>query len=118
MTHVMFAALHRGSASSSKASSESSALTSSAAVLARSGSITMDGNSRCVTSIAPKRVLVAASRLSRSCRVAAHRLVIRRPGVEPYYRDIPEAELSALLADMEAIGDDLDRFQAFVTAAG
>jgi hypothetical protein len=56
-------------------------------------------------------------RLSTSRRVAAHRLVIRRPGVEPYYRDIPEPELSALLAEMEAIGDDADRFQAFVTAA-
>jgi hypothetical protein len=83
----------------------------------RSGSITMDGNSRCLTSIAPKRVLVAASRLSMSCRVAAHRLVIRRPGVEPSYRDIPEPELSALLAEMEAIGDDPDGFQAFVTTA-
>jgi len=44
-------------------------------------------------------------------------LVIRRPGVEPYYRDIPEAELDAVVGEFQAIGEDPAKFQAFVNAA-
>ena len=39
-------------------------------------------------------------------------------GVEPYYRDIPEAELAALVEAFESIGTDAEKFKAFVDAAG
>jgi hypothetical protein len=44
-------------------------------------------------------------------------IVIRRPGAEPYYRDIADDELPGLLAQYRAIGGDPGRFQAFVNAA-
>ena len=44
-------------------------------------------------------------------------MVIRRPGAEPYYRDIADDELPGLLAQYRAIGGDSRKFQAFVTAS-
>lgn len=43
-------------------------------------------------------------------------IVIRRPGAEPFYRDIAESELPGLLAQYRAIDGDADRFQAFISA--
>jgi hypothetical protein len=43
-------------------------------------------------------------------------LVIRRLRVEPYYRDIPEAELDAVVGEFQAIRKDPAKFQAFVNA--
>jgi len=41
-------------------------------------------------------------------------IVIRRPGAEPYYRDIAEIELPGLMAQYRAIDGDAGRFGAFV----
>jgi hypothetical protein len=44
-------------------------------------------------------------------------IIIRRPGGEPYYRDIPEDQVAAVLAEFNAIGEAPEKFQAFVVAA-
>lgn len=41
-------------------------------------------------------------------------IVIRRPGAEPYYRDIAESELPELMAQYRAIDGDAGRFQDFL----
>jgi hypothetical protein len=44
-------------------------------------------------------------------------LTIKRPGCERAYRDIPESEVAATVDQFQAIGVDVDRFTAFVSAA-
>jgi hypothetical protein len=44
-------------------------------------------------------------------------LTIKRPGCERAYRDIPEAQIAAVVEQFQAIGEDVDRFEAFVSAA-
>jgi hypothetical protein len=41
-------------------------------------------------------------------------LVIKRPGVESQYIDIPSAEIPGVVERFIAIGEDVDRFKAFV----
>jgi hypothetical protein len=41
-------------------------------------------------------------------------LTIKRPGCERDYRDIPEAEVAATVEQFLAIGEDPDKFRAFV----
>jgi hypothetical protein len=43
-------------------------------------------------------------------------LTIKRPGEERQYRDIADADVPALVAEFEAIGEDLEKFRAFVDA--
>ena len=38
-------------------------------------------------------------------------------GAEPRYREIPSDQVAAVVAKFHAIGDDVDRFKAFVNAA-
>jgi hypothetical protein len=44
-------------------------------------------------------------------------LTWKRPGCERQYRDIPEAEVAATVEQFQAIGEDAERFKAFVSAA-
>jgi hypothetical protein len=44
-------------------------------------------------------------------------LTIKRPGCEHAYRDIPDAGVAAVVEQFQAIGEDVDRFQAFLSAA-
>jgi hypothetical protein len=44
-------------------------------------------------------------------------LTIKRPGMEAEYLDIPEPDVAAALAGFEAIGEDPEKFKAFVSAA-
>jgi hypothetical protein len=44
-------------------------------------------------------------------------LTIKRPGCERAYRDIPDPEVAAVVDQFQAIGEDVDRFKAFVNAA-
>jgi hypothetical protein len=42
-------------------------------------------------------------------------IIIRRPGAEPFYADIPQDQVAAVLAELEAIGEDPEKFKAFVS---
>ncbi len=44
-------------------------------------------------------------------------LTIKRPGEERQYRDIAQSEVAGVVEQFEAIGEDVDRFQAFVGMA-
>jgi len=44
-------------------------------------------------------------------------MTIKRPGCERRYYDIPEAEVAAVVDQFQAIGEDVDRFKAFLSAA-
>jgi hypothetical protein len=39
--------------------------------------------------------------------------VIKRPGVEASYAEVEERDVPALMAELKAIGDSVDRFNAF-----
>ena len=41
-------------------------------------------------------------------------LTIKRPGCEREYRDIPDAEVAATVDQFLAIGEDPEKFEAFV----
>jgi hypothetical protein len=43
-------------------------------------------------------------------------IVIRRPGAEPYYRDIPQDQVASVLAEWEVIDGDPGKFKAFISA--
>jgi len=43
-------------------------------------------------------------------------LTIKRPGCERDYRDIPDAEVAAVVDQFRAIGEDPEKFKAFVNA--
>jgi hypothetical protein len=43
-------------------------------------------------------------------------IVIKAPGTEPRYREIPETKVDAVVAEFQAIGDSTERFAAFVNA--
>jgi hypothetical protein len=43
-------------------------------------------------------------------------IVIKEPGAEPLYFDIPGAQVAAVTAEFEAIGDSPARLKAFVSA--
>jgi hypothetical protein len=42
-------------------------------------------------------------------------IIIRRPGAEPCYRDIPQDQVAAVLAEFQAIGEDPAKFKAFTS---
>jgi hypothetical protein len=42
-------------------------------------------------------------------------IVIRRPGTEPTYRDIPDAKVGETVAAFQAIEGDPERFKAFLS---
>jgi hypothetical protein len=44
-------------------------------------------------------------------------LTIKRPGCERDYRDIPDAEVAATVEQFQAIGEDVEKFKAFVSSA-
>ncbi len=44
-------------------------------------------------------------------------LTIKRPGEERQYRDIAQSEVAGVVEQFEAIGEDVDRFKAFVCVA-
>ena len=44
-------------------------------------------------------------------------LTIKQPGAEPEYHDIPQGEVAGVVEQFEAIGEDVDRFKAFVCVA-
>ncbi len=43
-------------------------------------------------------------------------LTIKRPGEERQYRDIAQSEVAGVVEQFEAIGDDPEKFKAFVAA--
>lgn len=43
-------------------------------------------------------------------------MVIKRPGQETQYRDIPHDDVASVVQEFKAIGDDVERFNAFVSA--
>jgi hypothetical protein len=44
-------------------------------------------------------------------------MTIKHPGCERTCVDIPDAEVAAVVDQFQAIGEDVDRFKAFVSAA-
>jgi hypothetical protein len=42
-------------------------------------------------------------------------LVIKRPGLEASYVEIEDRDVPALVAELEAIGDDPEKFSAFLS---
>jgi hypothetical protein len=44
-------------------------------------------------------------------------LTIKRPGAESEYYDIPQGEVAGIVEQFLAIGEDVDRFKAFVCVA-
>jgi hypothetical protein len=45
-------------------------------------------------------------------------LAIRKPHSEPSYRELAEGDVAKVLAEFQNIGTDVQRFEAFVNAAG
>jgi len=43
-------------------------------------------------------------------------LVIRKPHSEPSYRELADGEVAKVLAEFQAIGEDPEKFRAFVDA--
>jgi len=44
-------------------------------------------------------------------------LTIRKPHSEPLYRELAEGDVAKVLADFQAIGEDPEKFTAFIDAA-
>jgi hypothetical protein len=42
-------------------------------------------------------------------------LVIRRPGLEPSYHEVQDRDVPKMIAELEAIGDSVERFNAFLS---
>ena len=68
--------------------------------------------------IGPRQLIYRASCNSIEIRLRVNPdaawIVIRQPGSEPTYRDIPDAEVDETVAAMQAIDNDPERFAAFV----
>ena len=44
-------------------------------------------------------------------------LTIKRPGCERDYRDIPDGDVAATGEQFQAIGEDVEKFKAFVSSS-